>query len=120
MKEEIIKDYVGGIQTKDLAEKYNLNKQQIRRIVRLAGVARPSGVVTYDPKIAIDMWKDGHTLDHIADHLNVNRNSVYEQLKKYNIDTTCQRKIDRIRLKALIDDGKSDFDISEESINIFI
>ena len=115
MKEEIIKDYVSGIQTKDLAEKYNLNKQQIRRIIRLAGVARPSGgVVTYDPQIAIDMWNDGHTLDHIADHLKVNRNSVYEQLKKYNIDTTCQRKIDRIRLKALIDDGKSDFDISKE------
>ena len=88
MKEEIIKDYVSGIQTKDLAEKYNLNKQQIRRIVRLAGVARPSGgVVTYDPNIAIDMWKDGHTLDHIAYHLNVNRNSVYEQLKKYNINS---------------------------------
>ena len=113
-KTRIVDDYVNGIQTKDLAEKYNLTKQQIRKIMRDAGVSRPSGGrVTYDPQIAIDMWNDGNTLDQIAAHLKVNRNSVYDQLKKFNIDTTDRSIIDRNKMKLLLDEGKSDEEISK-------
>lgn len=115
MNEQIIVDYVSGIQTRDLAEKYGLSKQQIRKIVKLAGVSRPSGgFASYDPQIAIDMWNDGNTLDQIADYLKVNRNSVYEQLKKFNIDTSDRSIIDRVRFKELLDSGKTDLEISTE------
>ena len=48
--QQIVHDYVSGIQTKDLAEKYNISKNQIRKIVKIAGVLRSSGgKPTYDP-----------------------------------------------------------------------
>ena len=84
--QQIVHDYVSGIQTKDLAEKYNISKNQIRKIVKMAGVLRSSGgKPTYDPQVAIDLWNDGNTLDQIAAQLKVNRNSVYSQLKKFNM-----------------------------------
>lgn len=104
MNEEMIADYVSGITTKELVVKYGKTPQQIHRIMRLAGVSRkPGGVVTYDPQIAINMWNEGKTLDEIANHLKVNRSSVYEQLKKFNVDT--ERKIDVSELLILHSEG---------------
>ena len=52
--QQIVHDYVSGIQTKDLAEKYNVSKNQIRKIVKMAGVLRSSGgKPTYDHKLLL-------------------------------------------------------------------
>ena len=113
--QQIVHDYVSGIQTKDLAEKYNISKNQIRKIVKMAGVLRSSGgKPTYDPQVAIDLWNDGNTLDQIAAQLKVNRNSVYSQLKKFNIDTSDRSIINRTEMKLLLEEGKSDEEISNE------
>lgn len=111
---QLIADYVSGVQTKELAATYNLTKEQVRTIVSDAGVARPSGgKVTYDPQKAIDLWNAGNSLRQIAINIGVNQNSVYEQLKKFGIDTK-RRSIDLDKFKHMLDLSSSDIEIAAE------
>lgn len=114
--DSVVELYNSGKSFKVIAETLNIKVGAVRKIASENGVQirKSGGSVTYDPQIAIRMWEDGQTLEQIGEHLGVNRTSIYEQLLKFNIDTTPRRLINRETHSSMVNLGKTDQEIAEE------
>jgi transposase-like protein len=115
-RSEWIELYLSGLSLRDISTYVGVSSGTIARELKKQKVTlRPSGgKVTFDPQIAIDLWKQEYTLEQIGEKLGVNRTAIYEQLKKYNIDTT---RSNLQVIKDLIQTGLSVSQITEKTGN---
>lgn len=114
IKQNIISDYQSGVSSEQLAAKFNLTKQAIRRIVKLAGVSNKSGgQCSYDVNYAISLWNDQLTLEQIANIIGVSKTSIYHQLNKHNIDTS-KKRIDSNKVIDLVLQQLTDQQIADQ------
>lgn len=87
-KKEIIELYTSGIQTKTIAEKFNIRNSVVSRIMRRNNLPRTQGAVkiTQDQiDIILQEYQNGISSEKIAKQLNINGSTVCRILKKNNI-----------------------------------
>ncbi len=111
---EVIADYNNGLSFKKLSEKYKVSTSTIQKYFKDNKIpVRPSGGhVTFDVNKAIELYESGLPIHQVASIIGVNKTAIYEQLKKFNIDTTDKRHTDHTQIKQQILLGMPDDEIA--------
>lgn len=112
---DLIKDYNNGLSFKQLSLKYGFSSATINKYFKgkKIPVRKSGGTVTFDVEKAIKLYKDeGLTIHEIAAMIGVNKTAIFEQFKKFNIDTTDKRHNDHKAIAMLINQGVPDDQIA--------
>lgn len=121
---EIIKDYDSGLSFKKLSLKYGFSAATINKYFKdnKIPVRKSGGTVTFDVEHAIKLYKeDGLTIHEVAAIIGVNKTAIFEQFKKFNIDTTDKRHNDHTSIAKLINQGVPDDQIAlQHDCSIYI
>lgn len=86
----LLEMYESGMSTSQIAQKLGINPTTVRSRMKKEGIKlrSPGGTCTFNVDEAIQLYKQGNTLQQVAVLMNVQHSAIYEQFKKREVDTS--------------------------------
>lgn len=124
-KDIICKEYLSGLSTIKIGEKYNINSGSIYNIVKERNIVRKRKIFTSeDDERIIELYKSGASCDEIVSVMNIDMSSIYNVLKRKNLQHLKRRQFERrtytendkeLVIKLYIDDVQTVDNIVEKT-----